>query len=83
MNRFVKKTFTIFLLLGISSITFADNSTQVAPTPVRPTKAIHQYVATLVKKYKFDPASLTDIMHHAQYDPRVIHKITHPFEKKE
>lgn len=77
MIRKIVLAFTLFI-----SANFALASTTPDVIPPHPTKAIQTYINQLVKKYNFNKTKLTRIMDQAQYNPKVIHWITHPFEKK-
>ena len=81
----IKKIIYTFVLLGTLHLTFSAQAEPVmksGATPPRPTKAINQYINQMVTNYHFNKEKLTKIMDQAQYDPQVIHSITHPFEKK-
>ncbi|MCB1827583.1 MAG: lytic murein transglycosylase, partial [Coxiellaceae bacterium] len=81
----LRKTLYLIILIGTLSFSLvakAEDKPKTETIPPRATKAINAYVDELVQKYKFNKTNLTKIMAQASYDPKVIHWITHPFEKK-
>lgn len=75
----LRKWIVSFLLIGISTLSFATTTESIPP---RPTKAINAFIHQTAKKYNFNKKQLTLILSKAKYDPKVIQWITYPFEKK-
>jgi len=78
-----RKTIHLFIIANTLIITSVAAAIPAVPSePVRPTAAINQFIAQMVKENGFSKEELVKLLTTTPYNQEVINRITHPFEKK-
>ncbi len=82
MKTTLLRTLLFTTLFTLCCTAFSETTVEVAKTPARPTEKIQNFIQGMVKNHGFSKKKLTALMNKAKYNPNVIARITHPFEKK-